>query len=434
MALAALGLLIGGLWIGRRYGVGLGLGFVALGSLDPAWIASARYLTTDTAHGVAFLVGSLALVRLREGRRITSILIVGFACGFALSAKASGLVLVPATLLVGLLPPRAADEERWGRRLSRAVAWTVAVAAIGCVSYGALFFVHAVLGLAPWSAGVDHLTAAAAAFVEVRSQEQGTFLLGSYYSTGTWLYFPALIAAKTPVALLAMAVSPVLTRPGRAWVLSNGALFVVPGLFLLVAIVSAVNLGYRHLTPVLPAFWILGAIGLAGLVRAIRVGRLAAATLMLALALEVGLAHPHYLQVTNAAFGGVDNAWKVAVDSSSDWGQDLPLLSSWLAANPPEFGPIHLAYFGLADPLVLGIPHVWRPCMPLGRPRPPNFPAAPCGAPAEILAVSATCLQGAAGGTTRDACYEQLREREPDAVLGGTILVFKCVGIAPPLQ
>ena len=434
VALATLGLALAGLWIGRRWGAGTGLGFVALGSLDPAWMASARYLTTDIAQGLAFLLGSLALVRLHQTRRYVPLLVAGLACGLGLCAKASGLVLVPGAFVMGLLSRDDGLANGWSNRLMRACLWSAAVAGIGVASYGSLFFVHAALGQIPWSSGVEHLVNAASTFAVIRSEEHGTYLLGTFFPDGTRLYFPALFLAKTPLALLAMIVLPALTATGRAWVWSHRVLFVVPGVFLLVAVISDINLGYRHLTPVFPAFWILGTAGLAGLVRTVRSGRLTGTALIAIFALEVGLAHPHYLQYTNVAFGGVENAWKITVDAASDWGQDLPLLRAWLNTHPPRSGPVHLAYFGTADPTVLGIPHVWRPCRPLGRPRPPAFPAAPCDAPAEVLAVSATCLQGAAGGTTRDNCYAHLRDRVPDAVLGGTILVFNNVGSESPTR
>ena len=145
------------------------------------------------------------------------------------------------------------------------------------------------------------------------------------------------------------------------------------------------------------------------------------------LILEGALAHPHYLPFTNAAFGAVDGAHNVAVDSATDWGQDLPLLADYVAKHPPDDGPLHLAYFGTADPSYYGIDSVWRPCGPLGRPRPRSGPAQGCSQGASLLAISATCLQGATGGNKQDPCWEHLRHEEPEAILGGSILIFRNV-------
>ncbi|NOZ00704.1 MAG: hypothetical protein GXP54_02290, partial [Deltaproteobacteria bacterium] len=349
VAVAALGLALASLWIGRRYGASIGLGFAALGTLDPAWMASARYVTTDIAQGLAFLLGSLALVRLRETGRIGALVVAGLALGLGLTAKASGLILIPCAFVFGLLPAVGTKGESRPQRFKRAVTWSVTVGAIGLSAYGSLFFIHAALGLLPWGSGVDHLRAALTKFMEIRGTPHGTFLLGAFFPFGTRLYFPALMAAKTPLALIAIVLTPLLAKKARVWVRRHADLLIVPVVFLTTAIASGLNLGYRHLTPVFPAFWLLGAVGMAGLASRFRFGRWAGPAATALLAMEIWLAHPHYLQFTNAAFGGVDNAWNVAVDSASDWGQDLPLLHSWLARNPPHEGPVHLAYFGTAD-------------------------------------------------------------------------------------
>ena len=74
-----------------------------------------------------------------------------------------------------------------------------------------------------------------------------------------------------------------------------------------------------------------------------------------------------------------------------------------------------------------GIRSVWRPCGNLGFPKPGGAPAAACREPAELLVVSATCLAGTATVGEPDSCYSWLRDREPDAVIGGSLLVFKDV-------
>ena len=43
------------------------------------------------------------------------------------------------------------------------------------------------------------------------------------------------------------------------------------------------------------------------------------------------------------------------VDSSLDWGQDLPALKQYLDRHPPQ-GPVYLSYFGNASPAYYRIP------------------------------------------------------------------------------
>jgi len=62
---------------------------------------------------------------------------------------------------------------------------------------------------------------------------------------------------------------------------------------------------------------------------------------------------PHYLAYFNEIVGPRD-AWRHLVDSSLDWGQDLPSLRSWLDAHPSP-GPVFISYFGSGDIDTYGI-------------------------------------------------------------------------------
>lgn len=427
VVLAAAGLAAAAWWLSRRSGPALGLSFLALGTLDPGWLAPARYATTDIAHGLAFLGGGLALARhrLRGGR--FPLLVAGLFGTLGLASKFSGIVLVPAAFLIHLVPmPGDGACGPW-RRLGAGAAAAAVVAFVAVAGWLLLFQVHALAGLAVPADGWQRVVEAWREFVRVRAIPRGTFLMGGFFPGGTRAYLPALLVAKTPLALAAAAIMGLALPRGRALLREHRAFGVVALAYLAVAVASNVNLGHRHLAPFLPAIWLAGAAGLVTVARSARRGPVLAGVLGAVLALEGGLAHPHYLPFTNAAFGGIAGAHRVAVDSATDWGQDLPLLAKYLRAHPPTQGPADLAYFGTADPAAYGIDAVWRPCRPLGRPRPKGAPAATCEAPAEILAVSATCLQGAAGGAEQDPCFARLRNLEPAAVLGGSILVFRDV-------
>jgi hypothetical protein len=74
---------------------------------------------------------------------------------------------------------------------------------------------------------------------------------------------------------------------------------------------------------------------------------------VLALAAECFATYPNYLAYFNCLAGGSRNGYKHLVDSSLDWGQDLPGLKRWLMEHDldgPDKGPVYLAYFGTARP------------------------------------------------------------------------------------
>jgi len=69
---------------------------------------------------------------------------------------------------------------------------------------------------------------------------------------------------------------------------------------------------------------------------------------------EVATAFPNYLAYFNAASGGTSGGYRHLVDSSLDWGQDLPALKEWLeeqGLSGGSGGPrVYLSYFGATPP------------------------------------------------------------------------------------
>jgi hypothetical protein len=119
-------------------------------------------------------------------------------------------------------------------------------------------------------------------------------------------------------------------------------------------------------------------------------------------------ASPNFLAYFNQFVGGPEKGYQHLVDSSVDWGQDLPGLKQWLddnglqGANHP---PVYLSYFGTAFPsyyhidaqALPGFPDTWS------RRRPPPLTGG-------VYCISVTMLQAvyvldAPGRWT--AAYEQ---------------------------
>ncbi len=436
VALATLALLLLAGLVWSRFDAPLAVAALAVGSLDPGWIAQARFVTTDIALGLAFLLAAFGVVWLRRTGRPLAVVILGLITGLGLTAKFSAM-MIPALVPLAFLIPRPAEgfTDKLGGRILLGVGAGIAIAALGLGIYLMVIEAFALVHGLGWAQGWTHVADGLEQSLSKRTEARGVFLLGSYHSSASFLYFPVLLLAKTPLTLWVLMLLTAATRQGRAFVARHRLLWLVPGVFLLGAVASRVNMGHRHLTPVLPALWILAGAG--GLVvwRWKPRGPLYAGGLALALVVECVAFHPHYLPATNAAFGGESGAHRVAVDSASDWGQDLPALRDYLKRHPPRKGPVHLAYFGNADPRAFLGKVVWRPCGLLGAPLRRGQPAAGCGTGAEVLAISATCYQGATGRLRsrrwhldeRGRCWKWLRKKKPHAILGGTILVFRNV-------
>ena len=203
------------------------------------------------------------------------------------------------------------------------------------------------------------------------SQERNAFFMGDFRLTGWFWFFPVAFLIKTPVAtlmtlLLAMGagVSRWLDkqsklRPGWWPHLRQGLYWTLPLWAFLIVYWSALlssnlNLGVRHVMPATAALFVLA--GAAGywLTHAQRMVRWGMTVVLMFLAMEVTLFWPNYLAYFNQIIGGPSQGYKYLVDSSLDWGQDMPALKRWLdeqglnTIHATE--PVYLAYFGGGSP------------------------------------------------------------------------------------
>ena len=138
---------------------------------------------------------------------------------------------------------------------------------------------------------------------------------------------------------------------------------------------SHVDIGHRHILATYPPLFILcGAAGAWAPRAPTRAPRWALAALLGLLAAEVAYRFPNYLAYFNPIDGGPAQAYRHLVDSSLDWGQDLPGVRRYLEEHPAP-GPVYLAYAGSGSPAYYGIPA--RPLYPRTLPMMAlSFPAA----------------------------------------------------------
>jgi hypothetical protein len=261
------------------------------------------------------------------------------------------------------------------------------------------------------------------------------FLTGELSEEGWWYYFLIAFLIKTPVPFL------VLLTVAMIRIVVQGTNFCQREAFLLVpALVwfgvnssSGFNLGYRHLLPMLPFLFVF-----AGQIVAVageqtfkvsedfeRIGRrtviLSLVSILCAWQLVGTLRiHPHYLAYFNELVGGPENGYRYLVDSNLDWGQDLKGLGAYLKAQGID--QVELSYFGTADPAYYGISYHCLPSFGILSkdkcPIEPDFQNR-----AGIFAVSATHLQGVYLDDPHT--FDWLRAREPEAVIGYSIFVYR---------
>jgi 4-amino-4-deoxy-L-arabinose transferase-like glycosyltransferase len=418
---------------------------------DPNVLANGRYVTTDLGGTLFAFLATYLLWRLWQargwnGRRW---LWATIGIGLAFSSKLSILVFVPIWAILALLPlygsPRDQSWKAAGKRLLQLLlAGFVSMLLVWLVfafEWGKFFFLDERLaGLTRFQGPMPTFWSGVERIMLLSGGGRAGFLLGQFSNQGFPLYFPMALLTKTPLLtlLLSLAAAIMLLRLRKTR--ANAIFLLIPlVVYFTASLFSALNIGYRHLLPLLPFIYLLIG-GLAS--QPLRewtwryfVGRaedgsgislapvIPVAFLVLSLLLIDGWIHPHYLSYFNLAVGGPANGHRILVDSNIDWGQDLLRLQHWMAEE--EIDQVKLAWFGTADPDYYGLHYEPLPGFPRSQfisqwTEPPFNPAAPQPG---IYAISVSSLWELPLADKN--VYPWFREREPDHRIGYSILIYE---------
>lgn len=436
-------------WAQQAWGGMAGLLALGLCVFDPHTVAHAQLNTTDMGVTAFGFMGCYALARYLRRPTLATYLSAGMGLGAALASKTSGLFWVGAFGLV-LFLFWLTDHETSAVSLG---VWLVRLAGLVGLALLVLWatYLFEVRPLAPGGFPVPAASHWAGLSYQRSNVTVGqvAFLAGRLTSGGHWSYFPLALLVKTPLpVLIGLLVA-------TAWSLGHGVgprwsaipLVVVPLAYLLVAILIALNIGHRHLLPILP-FLFVWVSRLALYVSrtthhashitqyAIRITFCALLAWYITGALHI---YPHYLAYFNELAGGPDNGYRYLADSSVDWGQGLKVLKRYLDERSVE--TVRLAAFSSLDPSLYDL-HF--------EPIPPTV-----GAPITLTArfdpepgvyvVSVVPLQGV--WVLDPDIYDWFRHRQPVARVGHALFVYnvppadpapgwvaQCAAPVPPLD
>jgi hypothetical protein len=375
MTLGWLWLLVLSAWRLGRHAAGPWAGRIASGlvAADPNFLAHATLATTDIAVSATLLAFTRAVYAGRDGGWWKRVTLPGIWFGIAVLCKLSALLYGGFILVVleichrfstgALSRPPDASLGAWAKKAALATLRSV-LAAAGVIVIGVAIafaycgipdegerpFTKVAKSVPPeeplkpryekWAEGSGRVPHAASAFAFQwwwNNRGRPTFLNGTYYPEGYRWYFPELLLMKLPVPIFLLALV-VLPRP-RA--LLNP--FALTALVLLAVLLKAnVQIGVRLALPVVA----IGYVALAtALVRgyprsAPRIG----VPVVVALAVISAWVWPHALGYLNQPSGGTEAAPRRVTDSNLDWGQGVPDLVEWHAANGKP--PTVVWYFG----------------------------------------------------------------------------------------
>jgi hypothetical protein len=267
-------------------------------------------------------------------------------------------------------------------------------------------------------------------FTVVRSRTRTAFLNGEYSVRGWRHFFPYTFWVKTPLPVFLLLLAALLASaarwfarargsrppPGAAWRRARRSLYRTAPIWAFLTVYwalvigSHINIGHRHILPTYPLMFVLCGSAAGWIRRRHWAAAVATGLALLWLVVESASIHPHYLAYFNQAAGGPRHGYRHLIDSSLDWGQDLPGLKrrlDELRGDPDHAGPVYLSYFGTGNPFYYGLKVTLLPCH-FALPAPVYFPYS-----AGTYCISATMLQGAynvargAWTAEQEAAYQQ---------------------------
>jgi 4-amino-4-deoxy-L-arabinose transferase-like glycosyltransferase len=371
-------------WARRVFGDVAGLGALTVFALSPPLVANASLVTTDLAAALWFTVAVWAYWRMLGAPTVQRAALAGVAFGLLALTKLTvvGFVAVAGflTILAGWRRPRPAP---WLRLAAPAIfllaAWLTIWAFFGfTASPGGYQYPWAEMGSgtliykATAIARRLHLLPDPFLYdstgLRVLVARRYSFFAGEHYHGGTWIYFPAAFALKTPpAALAAMAIAGLATltaawraRRGLAtdWPLgATRPLWTLVLVFFALCMFSRLDIGHRHLLSIYPSLCVLAGGALAWLGRRGRWGRMAAGGLVGVCVVEAAWLHGRQHAYLSPLAGGPSQGYHWFVDSTIDWGANLPELAAWqrrVAANDPQ-ARFYLGHLGIDSIAAYGV-------------------------------------------------------------------------------
>jgi tetratricopeptide (TPR) repeat protein len=445
----------------EMFGTATGLVAMTLVAFEPTLLAHGPFVTTDSTVTCMFLASIYSLYRWVKAPSLPRLLTVGLACGLALAAKHSAIMLLPiifillAGELMGLwlsLRRSIAGAALWRRCGVHAAKLFGGLAAITFFAvlilwafYGFRYAARpaglhldsdvasAAHGLKPYMAQgivfLAHYRLLPESYLfglcDVINVGNGssTFIFGKIYAHGVWYYFPVALAIKLTLGmmgLLAIAVAAFFSgrfRPAR-----EVFFLVAPAaIYLAVAIASPLDIAIRHILPVFPFLILLAAGGACALARKSKRWFYAVAALVALHCLSSLMAFPNYLAYANEAWGGPSQTHRYLTDANTDWGQQLIAVKAYVDEHQ-----IHDCWFAYTVATAILPSDYGIPCKLL-----PTVDTSWFGGDIEVppvvhgpVFISYLDLDGYEFGSAKRNPYQQFVALEPDAVIQDGVAVY----------
>lgn len=375
-------------------------------AFSPTVLAHGHYVTTDLGAAFGVLLATYFFVQSLREPSPKNILLAGLALGVAELLKFSAVLLFPYFIILAIVHFFVSAQDLYGKYF-----WQTALRKLGQLA--AIFLMAFLLAIYPvyglftahypqarqvadtqsilssfngkklevvsnavvWMAG-NALTRPLAEYflgammVLQRSTGGNTgYFLGQVSADGSHAYFPIVYLLKESLPALIIVLGALLAalwgmgrtvvrrqaKSGFGAYLRNNftgfALIIFLFIYWGYSVRSTLNIGVRHLMPVIPIMYILAT----GVWKKwiVKSKFFVLCALLLWVLLETFLTAPYFLSYFNQIGGGTWGGYRYVTDSNYDWGQDLLRLRGFVNAHP-EIDKIAVDNFGTS-----GSPHYY---------------------------------------------------------------------------
>lgn len=346
-------------------------------AFEPNTLAHARYVTTDVGVALLSLITLLLTVLFAKEPSKKYATYLGFSIGAVLITKFSGVLLVAYVFtMLGFFFLFGGYGKAEKKRFLQGIVSAGFISV--CIVYGVytLFnlntqpgYLKARVEASLMSPTVKQLELALAdmpltrAFPSYfsgldyagnrsiqRSEVTGIQFLDGEFKTqgqGWWYYFlKAWVYKESPALILLFLISGGVLcayfRKQREHERVLSVLLGFAGIYLVISLLSTLNIGIRHIMPILVLLPVVGVIIFSTWEYAYK--HLMIGILVLLQVVTVVTSYPFYLSYFNDLSGGSENGYKHLSDSNIDWGQNLKRLTQW--AEEQGVDTVYVDYWG----------------------------------------------------------------------------------------
>jgi hypothetical protein len=467
-------------WGKELAGTSAGLFALMLYAFDPNILGHNHFVTTDLGVAAFLTFSFYYFLKFIKNPSWKNILLGGFFTGLLLVSKFSSIVALPIfglVLVVYSLVKNNADQNNWKTRLKNLGKYLFRGILAILVATIVIWIVYEIntfsMPKETFAKTIDfffspedgnlktvytnkilhslnqsnitrplgtYLFGPAWTFKRV-SGGNGSYFLGQVGNGFTW-YFPVVFGIKETLPFIFLAIFSIiytfkqifssfsniknrLANFMRKSVVEYTFLsFIV--LYAYVSISGGLNIGFRHLFPILPFAYLLISKKVFDFIRDRHtVTKRPVYYILIVLIAWIILIpffnYPSYTSYFNESVGGSKNGYKYVTDSNTDWGQDLKRLKIYIDQHP-EIDKIRVDYFGGGDiSYYIGDKYImWYDSM---RPIQTGW-----------YAISTNFLQGSIYNTknTPQNNYAWTQQYKPVAEIGNSILVYHLTSLPSP--